>query len=824
MAENLGTVRAELALKIKDFLKMVKTATGSVDQMGDDIQESLEAVSDSAETEFKGMRGLAATFGAGLASAGAVVGAQLLSWTQDFKDTQKSMQKFSAQTGITGKELEGFKDKIEGTWLKGYGDDIEEVAGAYSSFQRELSLSADETQNLTDKAFQLRDLFDVEIEDSLRGSTSLIKNFGIDGTEAFDLITGGLQKAGDRAGDLIDTIDEYSLFFSKAGFSAEEMTSLLIAGVENGARNFDVLGDSVKEFQENLTQSGDEAYEMFEAILGNGDEAKRLVDGVRDGTISVKDAFDQTATALSGMDDQIQQNTLGASVFGGLWSEVGAEGVKAMSEATQNTQNFDGALETASKTLEGQGVTMEQVKRQWGQVTQQIGEQLAPILARTLEVASSLILKLLEFAKANPMITKIIAVAGVLLSVLGAIAGAIIAIGAFLPAIMAGIEFLGSVIAGIGAIIATVVGVVGALPLIIGAVIIGLVALIIWKWDEVKAYSIFIWNTIVNFILNIPTLIQNAWITFVAFILQLWENFKVGAMAIWTKLLEFIKSIPSLLYTFFTSTLPMFIGYVIGAFVRMVITVNAKIYEFFTVTIPNVFKSFWNFVVNLFSTYIPQLLIKVAFLVAQAYIKFQQMKAQLIQKAKEILLGVLKWFQQLPSKISSTASRALKATLNLGKSMLKGLNDFKKNFPKLVTDTINNAIKGIGKLGSKAWTALKSIGSNMWNGFKKGLGISSPSYIEEAMFAISDEGEQLNKDLFRQFRGLRRLPQISSLADIAKQGEQARNNNTNNNNTTVQNFNSPLINYENNDANTTRSTYSLYDLITFKKRAMGVGE
>lgn len=824
MAVDSGDIKATLVLNIKKFLKSIKQANSSVDEMANDIGDTLDDIVEDSEEAFEGMRGTAAIFGSGLASVGGAIGASLLAMTDNFKDTKKSLNSFGAQTGITGKELDGFKDKIESTYLKGYGEDIQEVSDTYSQFQRELKLSANETESLTEKAFQLRDVYGYEIEDSLRAVSSSMNEFGISGEEAYDLISVTAQKAGDRADDLLDTVDEYSKDFAKAGYSAEDMFNLLIGGADAGIRNFDVIGDTVKEFGNVLLQSGTEGIDILTQLTGSEEKAKSMMENLGNGTLSTKDAMQQVVDGLGTMDDKVQQNQIGASLFGSLWEEAGLKGLQAMTGAGDAVGEYNGTLETANETLKGQGKTMEQVKREFEQVTNQIGEQLAPILSSTLDLASKFILKLLEFSKANPMLVKIIAFGGLLISILGAIAGAIIAVGAFIGPIIASLEFLGSVIAGIGAIAGTVGAFLISLPGLIIIAIIALVALIIWKWDEIKAFTITAWTAIVDFILNVPTLIQNAWIAFIAYMLVLWQNLKTNTINTWNSFLEFIKSIPSKLYTFFTSTLPQFIGYVIGAFVKLVVTVNNKIYTFFTETIPNTFTRFWNFVVNLFTQKIPQIQTKVALMVVNLYNKFLQMKARLIQKAEEILNGVIKWFRQLPSKVLSFGEKLFKSTKELGKKMIDGLKNFKKDLPKLIKDTIKNALDGIGNLGSTAYNALKSIGSSMWSGFKKGLGISSPSYIERAMFDISDEGVNMKKNLFNTFRSIKKLPQINSLAELTKRQQQYGTGN-NEDNRTTQNFNAPLVQISGgNETAGQRTAYSLYDMITFKKRAMGVGD
>lgn len=820
---DMGEVKAQLVLNIKKFLSSIKDATSGVDEMAEDIGDTLDDIQDQADSSFESMRGSATVFGTALAGAGATVGVALLDMTNEFKDTEKSLRSFGAQTGTTGEELEGFQDAIESTYLKGYGEDIQEVSDTYSKFQRELKLSADETETLTEKAFQLRDIFGYEVEDSLRAVTSSMTEFGISGEDAYDLITVTAQKAGDRADDLLDTVDEYSKDFSKAGYSAEEMFNLLIAGIDSGVRNFDVIGDTVKEFGNVLLQSGEEGVEILTQLTGSEQEANKMMNDLADGTLSTKDAMSQVIDGLSSMDNEVERNQIGASLFGSLWEEAGLKGLQAMTSASDAVGDYSGTLETANSTLEGTGKTMEQVNREFEQATNLIGQELAPVLSKALEFASKLITKLLEFAKTNPMITKAIALGSLLVSILGTLAGAIIAIGAFLAPIMAGLEFLGSVIAGIGAIVSAVGATIISVPALIIAAIIGLVALIIWKWDEIKAFTIATWNAIVEFIKAVPETLKTLWTNFTTWLSEFWETLKTNAINTWNNLLEFIKSIPSLILGFFTNQFPYFIGWLIGRFVYLTLKGIEILGNFFTVTIPNLVKSFWNKIVYFFTTYIPTLIGKIGTFVTGVINKLKNMVKLGRAKAQEFFKKVVQWFAKLPGKIVTFGSKLYQKTKYLGKRMIDGLGNFVKDLPKTIKDACLNAINGIGDLGSQAYSKLKSFGSSMWSGFKSGLGISSPSYIEEAMFDIEDETANMSKKMFTAFRNLKKYPQIRGLSELTKAQQKENLANSNVDNKTIQTFNAPLVTFASGDSTSAQQTaYSLYDLITFNKRAMGV--
>lgn len=764
MAVNGGDVRATLVLNIKRWLQGIRNATNATEEMESSIEESMEGIGESAESAFEGINKSGAVFGAGLAGAGAIVGTALLDMTTGFKDTQKSLNSFGAQTGITGKELDTFKGKIEATYLKGYGEDIQEVSDTYSKFQRELKLSANETEVLTEKAFDLRDVFNYELDDSLRASTSLIKQFGIDGTDAYDLIAKGAQLSGDRADDLLDTVNEYSKDFVKAGYGADEMFNLLIAGINNGIMDFDKIGDSVKEFGNVLLQSGDEGIEILTELTGSEKEAKKFMDDLANGTLSTKDAMGKVVGELAEMDDKVLQNQIGASLFGSLWEEAGIKGLDAMVNADNATKDYKGTLDEATKTLKGNNVTMEVVSRQFEQLKNLIGQQLAPILQKALIYASAFLLGLLQFAQANPVLTKIVAIGSLVFAVLGTITGAIIAIGAILPTITAGFTFLGTVLGGIGTVIATVAGAFFSLPVLIGIAVAALIALIVLNWDKIKKVTKDLWNYIVKKWNEQSDKVRNLLIALVATAITKWNEMKTR--------------------------------------------------------VRNIISSMWNFIYSLYDKGIRQNIIKLATMVTAIRNKFDSARRGAIEKVRSMFNKVVQYFSRLPGKIASYGSKVYSKAKYLGQRMIDGIKNKLNNLPKTIKDAVTNAINGVGKLGSTAYTALKNIGSSMWNGFKKGLGINSPSYLEEAMFNISDEGENMRKNLYNTFRRMDKLPQINSLSNLTKRQKELSSTNDNR---LTQNFNSPLVQIlGGNNTEGLRTANSLYDLITFNKRAMGV--
>lgn len=90
------------------------------------------------------------------------------------------------------------------------------------------------------------------------------------------------------------------------------------------------------------------------------------------------------------------------------------------------------------------------------------------------------------------------------------------------------------------------------------------------------------------------------------------------------------------------------------------------------------------------------------------------------------------------------------AAVNIGSSIVSGIIDFITDLPSLVGDILSSVISAFTGLIGRAFEAAKSFASGLWEGFKKGLGINSPSFIEESMFAIQDQAKLTNKLLNRE--------------------------------------------------------------------------
>lgn len=135
----------------------------------------------------------------------------------------------------------------------------------------------------------------------------------------------------DYSGEMIDSINEYSVQFKKLGLDAEDMFSIFANGAQNGAFNLDKVGDAVKEFSIRAIDGSDTTKQGFEAL---GMDVAKMAERFGAGGDSAKEAFNEVIKGLAEMDDPIAQSAAGVNLFGTMWEDLGPQVITSMSTAS----------------------------------------------------------------------------------------------------------------------------------------------------------------------------------------------------------------------------------------------------------------------------------------------------------------------------------------------------------------------------------------------------------------------------------------------------------------------------------------------------------
>lgn len=323
------------------------------------------------------LKKLAAGFALGAAikkTADAVVGC-----VKRADELKESLNTLQTQTGATDEEMQGLGDSLKNIYADNYGESFDDIAVALAEVKNQTNLTGTELERTTENALALSDTFDFEIQESTRAADMMMKQFGVTSDEAFNLIAQGAQNGLDKNGNLLDSINEYSVHFKQLGFDAEDMFNMFSNGAKAGVFDVDKLGDAVKEFGIRCKDGGNTTIEAFESLGFNADELQQKF---AQGGESAQDAFQEVVTALNNCDDEVVKNTAGVNLFGTMWEDMGADAVKAL---TDTNGEFDKTADNLNKIKEIKYDSLENafegIKRQieTGLVLP-IGEKLLPKL------------------------------------------------------------------------------------------------------------------------------------------------------------------------------------------------------------------------------------------------------------------------------------------------------------------------------------------------------------------------------------------------------------------------------------------------------------
>ena len=332
--------------RLHDARKQLNEAEAEINQIDEAMErarkgeEKLNQSMAQGRKEAGGLRETWEKISGTLGMAGIAVGAkEILSGANDKRAAGNTLQ---TQTGMQGDTLEAAKQSMENLYIDNMGESLDDVARSMSTVYQITGRTGTGLEQMTRAGILLRDTFGYEVTESMRTAEMMEKQFGVSGAQAFDLIVQGAQAGLDKNGDLLDTINEYSVQFKKLGFDSTDMFNMLINGAQSGTFSVDKLGDTIKEFSIRSIDGSKTTQEGFKAI---GLDANKMAIAFGQGGETAKQAFQQTIDAISRMDDPINRNIAGVNLFGTRGEDLGYEGGMALA-------NLNGSVELTTQNLE----------------------------------------------------------------------------------------------------------------------------------------------------------------------------------------------------------------------------------------------------------------------------------------------------------------------------------------------------------------------------------------------------------------------------------------------------------------------------------------
>jgi phage-related minor tail protein len=309
-------------------------------------------------------------FAKAAAGAGALAGGLLAKGLADNMNISAANSKLRGQLGLSKADAAKAGEVAGKVYRDNWGGSIDDVNEAIRSVASNLgdvsTTSQADLQAMTEKALALADTFGVDIPKATEAAGKMVKNgLAKDSAEAFDIITRGMQTGADKAGDFLDTINEYSPHFAQMGISGAGALKLLQEGLQGGARDTDIIADSFKEFSLRAIDNSSRSRSAFKDL---GMDVNATVTAFGKGGPAAAGMTQQVLRHLNAIKDPIERDRLGVALFNTQWEDglkrvlPAMAKVDVMQDAVRGStdemmaavgENGKAKIETAKRVFEG---------------------------------------------------------------------------------------------------------------------------------------------------------------------------------------------------------------------------------------------------------------------------------------------------------------------------------------------------------------------------------------------------------------------------------------------------------------------------------------
>lgn len=533
--------------KMKSALDQIDDGA-SIDKVKNELEELKPAADDSSDSIDEMAESLGSGKIMGATSILSDVGDKIIEIGENAKDAalefSSAYGSLNASTNLSGQELEKLKGVATEVFKSGVVDNIDEAVDATSLMKSAFSeLNDQDLQHLTEQVLTLSQRTGTDVQENVRGASQLMNAFGLDSEAAFDLVASGYQNNLNYSGDFMDTLNEYAPLFAQAGYSADEMLSILQSGMENGSMNTDKTADAVKELQ---IRMGDGS---LEGVIANfGQETQSTFEKWKNGQATVSDVATTIQGDLQKMSPAEQQQAL--SLLSTQFEDLGIDAATSLFGVKNGFNDVSGAMDQASEKDPSQKwqSSLNTFMTSLQEIGAKILEALQPVLDFAGQIADA-------FNNLSEPVQNFILIFGGITAVIAIIAPIIAAISAIAPivgsVVMAIVGFIGSLIAIMsGPLIAIIAAVIGAVVAVI-AIIKNWGAIVDWLqgvwaaftewignlWQSIVEIASNVWETIKTMISDLIqaciTVAQNLWSNAVTFISGIWNTISTTASNIW---------------------------------------------------------------------------------------------------------------------------------------------------------------------------------------------------------------------------------------------------------------------------------------------------
>ena len=685
-SDQLKTAVEKIGKAVTGGKADIKQLTDALDTVDDgqavrNLIEDLNDVGDAAQDAADNIGEIAqATKGAALMEAAdqlSVVGDKI----QDvgdkavnaYAETETAVSKVNAYFGETGEAAEASAEIVKNVYGSGVGQSMDAVAEAVIMVKKNLGdLGDTDLTNLTKQALTLEELYGIDMNETLRGVNSLMKQYGLTAQEAMDYIVRGTQNGLDKTNELGDNLSEYAGKFEQAGYSASEYFQLLQNGLEGGAYNLDKVNDAINEVTTRLADGT-----IGDAIDLYSQKTQSLFLAWQNGEATQKQVIDSIVADIGSCTSQQEALNMAAQAFGTM-AEDG--NLKFITSLTSVGETYDSVAGSAQNLFSQTQTPMQEMEAN----TRKLQQALVPLGEKIVELANVVL---------PPLVAIITAVSEVFGMLPEPVQNFVIILGALLVAFTALTPVIAALAVSFGALNISLLPVIGIIAGV-AAAIAGIIAIVKnWGaitewfgnlWQAVSQKLMELWNGVVVFFTEtIPAAFQT-FIGFFSAIPDWWSG-------LWSQV-----------SAFFTNTWNAILQ---NPIVQLVVDTVTSLWE----NAKNTLQGIWSGICDI------------------AAGAFELLKNVILAPVLLLIDLVTGNF----SKLASDAANIWNNIKNAASQIWSGIRQVVTSAASGLKQGVETVLSALSQFASQIWSAMKQTASSVWNGIKTTV-VNIASTLREA--------------------------------------------------------------------------------------------
>lgn len=591
-----------------------------------------------------------------------------------YAETETAVSKVNAYFGETGEAAEASAEIVKNVYGSGVGQSMNAVAEAVIMVKKNLGdLGATDLTNLTKQALTLEELYGIDMNETLRGVNSLMKQYGLTAQEAMDYIVRGTQNGLDKTNELGDNLSEYAGKFEQAGYSASEYFQLLQNGLQGGAYNLDKVNDAINEVTTRLADGT-----IGDSIDLYSQKTQSLFLAWQNGEATQKQVIDSIVADIGNCTSQQEALNMAAQAFGTM-AEDG--NLKFITSLTSVGETYDSVAGSAENLFSQTQTPMQEMEAN----TRKLQQALVPLGEKIVELANVVL---------PPLVAIITAVSEVFGMLPEPVQNFVVILGALLVAFTALTPVIAALAVSFGALNISLLPVIGIIAGV-AAAIAGIIA-VVKNWGAITEWFGQLWQAISEKLMEL-------WNGLVVF-------FTETIPAAFQKFIGFFSSIPdwwsglwSQVSAFFTNTWNAILQ---NPIVQLVVTTITSLWE----NAKNTLQGIWSGICQIASG------------------AWELLKNVILAPVLLLIDLVTGNFSQL----ASDAANIWNNIRNAASQIWSGIRQVVTSAASGLKQGVETVLSALSQFTSQIWSAMKQTASSVWNGIKSAV-VNIASALREAV-------------------------------------------------------------------------------------------